>query len=210
MIKTLVIEKETLERLDIPTRIDRSIPRKIIPDKEAVELGDNFEIWTLLYRDVRTFIKNNGSDFSREPNLEEEDIVRNSRQVHHQIMLDKKRIAYGRSEATRGSSGEILSLKLEGLFVSQTAIKINTILKWAKDKLQDNDLTLRLLLAPEFQLTAFWVVGRGAYGNKIIPIKYAPELKKHFKPREPISSKDFLIALADVKPITGIRWILDE
>lgn len=209
MISTVEIERELLESLRMPERIRKSRTHKVIPETRPVEYRQNFEIWTLTASAVNSYMLRFGSDFSNPPPLDDL-MAQDTNQIHHQIRLGNRKLAFGRSKKTaRGPEGR-MTLDLKGLFVSDTALRIDEDFKWVENQsptaMREENLSIRLLLAPEYQITAFWVVGQGTYANTIVPVKYPPEFRNHFRNSKTISSQDFLVALYDVQPITGIKW----
>jgi len=200
MISYKNLEPPVLETFGIGKRIQSASFRRLqIPDKPS-DITETFEIWTLSAAIIRR-VRTPPANFS---NLER--MAVNTERLHHQIKLGGKKIAYGRSEMIRDADTLAPSLKFKGLFVSHKAKKIDDLFSWAKENLQNIDVEARLLLAPEYQVTTFWILGSTTRPEGIVPVHFPREFNRYFMRTRLVPSETFLDALYTVGPIEGIRW----
>jgi len=209
MITARIIEEKVLETLEIPQHIHRIIGRWVVPERKPVEFTQSFDIWTITSRAIASCRADFGRDVSDWPDLGDPRLATDTQRLHHQVKLDDNRLAYGRSTTFREGT-DTPTLDLEGLFISQTAKRIDETYRWAAETMRDEDLTVRLLLAPEYQIKAFWFVGREPGSDKIVLLNFPLEFKKSFSRTESISTREFLRTLSEVQPIMGIRGLEDQ
>ena len=200
MVKHKEIPEQVLKTLEIDKRIQSASIRRLQIQGKPTDIAESFEVWTLPSIAVRRF-RANPNNFSGLDGL-----AVNTQRVHLQIKLDGKKIAYSRAEMPTNSSTGQSILRGKALFVSQKAIRIDDVFNWAKENLRNIDVEARLLLAPQYQVTTFWIFGRGTSRSGIVPIVFPREFNRYFSPIRLVSSEDFLTALYAVGPIEGIRW----
>ena len=133
--------------------------RDVVAREEPIELGEDFEVWTL------------GLDAAKTFDSPLESLATRTGYWHHLIRRG-------------GRAGEFAASKLEGanqewrvhaLFSSQLAEQIDRAIQWV-DANDTSNATVRLLFVPACALYAFWFLGDG--GERIVVVSMPNESGK--------------------------------
>jgi hypothetical protein len=116
---------------------------------------------------------------------------------HHQIHVNGHPRAYARS-VQLGPLPEQWSVRQ--LFVSQLAQRIDDGISWLDLALADDDSLVRLLVAPTYQLHAFWLLHRS--GDSVVVLDKPDSFELSFNERYPADY--FLMLLAQHPRADGV------
>ena len=156
----------------------------------AADLGETFAVYRLDPGSVSQF-RETGSDLLQ--------LAKPTGRWHHQIVVDGRGEAFARSTAARKDNS---SASLRGLFVSPLAARIDNAIRWINDN-AGGDPLVRLLIAPAYQIHAFWLVYEGRPASKVFIVK-APSRFARLKRDRLLKSSEFLKALSTKGHHTGI------
>jgi hypothetical protein len=154
------------------------------------DLGETFAVYRLDPVGVSKF-QETGSDLLH--------LAKPTGRWHHQIVVDGRGEAFARSTAAKMDQG---NASLRGLFVSPLATRIDNAIRWINENVGGDPL-VRLLVAPAYQIHAFWLVYEGQPESKVFIIK-APSRFSGLKRSRLLKSRQFLKTLSTKGHLTGI------
>jgi hypothetical protein len=155
-----------------------------LPAQPAAELSETFAVWSL----NPTAVLTPDTDFTK--------LVTQTGRWHHQIKVRGKAAAFARSMplGTDANSWDVTQL-----FQSEIPEKIERAIDWVDGNVQ-GDPVVRLLIAPSYYLTAFWL--SEANNNQVYVID-VPSNFTHVHAGTLYSAKEFLQQLAQEQPASG-------
>jgi hypothetical protein len=156
----------------------------------ALTVGEYFEVWILRADAVST---------AAQQKFDLEKLAKRTGRFHHQIRFAGKGELFARSTQPRDDPDK---LTLRELFFSPLAKDIDAAIDWL-DQHVDDDWLARLLVAPSYQLNAFWLLNRKSKDSQILIISL-PETFRYLQKEKLISSRDFLESLGKEQNIAGI------
>lgn len=142
------------------------------------------------------------------------DLVRPTDRRHHQVRVDQKPVAFSRTIVSKNET-------VCQFFISKLAEDIQEAMAWIDDYEKrnpgyaDTDPLVRLLIIPEYNLTAFWIYKltrlkswrsffqKPKRESNVVIISAPIELEK-LKKEEFLNTRQFLQAFAGHSPITGL------
>lgn len=150
----------------------------------APELSETFAVWSLNSTAVLT------------PDVDFTKLVTQTGRWHHQIKVRGKAAAFARSMplGTDANSWDVTQL-----FQSDIPEKIDQAVDWVDGNVK-GDPVVRLLIAPSYYLTAFWLLE--ANNNQVYVID-VPSNFLHVHAGTLYSAKEFLQKLAQEQPASG-------
>ena len=161
----------------IANGVARSLPIGFRQYAGQLQLAETFEVWTLETPLGAT------EDMNRE--------TRATDTYHHQIVVKGRRWAVGFARSRRSSEGHA-TWEVTQIFDSPVARQIDEAIAKV-DQLVTTDALARLVLAPEFQLGAFWFLEAGKDPCYVV-----------YCPGDLFEGADFLRRLKQEKPILGL------
>jgi hypothetical protein len=150
----------------------------------AAELSETFAVWSL----NPTAVLTPDADFTK--------LVTQTGRWHHQIKVRGKAAAFARSMplGTDANSWDVTQL-----FQSDIPEKIDQAVDWV-DSNVNGDPVVRLLIAPSYYLTAFWL---SEPNNNQVYVIDVPANFAHVQARTLYSAREFLQKLAQEQLASG-------
>jgi hypothetical protein len=177
----------------LQTKVGLSLPRTIdalgLADTSKITLNENVDVWQL------------PANLVAEPTNELKLLAKPTGQWHLQIKSEDIPIAYARSSPMGFAPNDWL---VDGVFQSDLAQKIDQTVDWIDGNLQNENILVRLLVAPAYQLHAFWLIDQDEPSQQKIVIIDAPDEYMFHKPPEIYTPQQFLDTLRSVRHVEGI------
>lgn len=130
-------------------------------------------------------------------------LAKPSGQWHLQVKSDNTAIAYARS-SNLGS--EPTDWSVDGIFQSKLAQKFDQAIGWIDENISDDNILVRLLIIPAYQIHALWLLDESDTNNQQIVVIDAPqEYGFNIPPEfESQNAEKFLYRLRSIKHIQGL------
>jgi hypothetical protein len=129
----------------IARRLNPLVGPRLSPDAEF-ELTESFTVWSLSADRVRDN-DDNDAPLSQ--------LASDAHTWHHQVAVDGRPRLYARS---RPQNAEVARLRVHSAVHSRIAARLNKTMIWIDANVLQVDYLVRLLVAPEYLLHAFWLV----------------------------------------------------
>jgi hypothetical protein len=177
----------------LQTKVGLSLPRTIdtlgFADTSKMTLNENVDVWQL------------PANLVTEPTNDLNFLAKPTGEWHLQVRSDDIPIAYARSSPIGFAPTDWL---VDGVFQSDLAQKIDEVMTWIDANLQNENILVRLLVAPAYQLHAFWLIDQDEPSQQTIVIIDAPDEYLFRKSPETYSPQQFLDTLRSVRHVEGI------
>ncbi len=181
MAHAIDLDAKVLEQ--IAAQVGESLPPGLVRDAGALSLGETFDVWSLA--DVGG------------PRYDIAAVAVSEHVYHHQLLQNNEAVGFARSQLLADQSArEVIQV-----FQSRLAQRIEEAIVDV-DRLVTTDDLARLLFAPRYQVSAFWLVGTDGH-HRCYVIQCPPTLR-YVKRGELVESADFLRQLELERPIVGI------
>jgi hypothetical protein len=181
MAHAIDLDPRVLEQ--IAAQVGESLPSGLVRDGGALSLGETFDVWSL--SDV------GGPKYDIAAAAVSENVY------HHQLLQNNEAVGFARSQLLADQNArEVIQV-----FHSRLAQRIEEAIVDV-DRLDTSDALARLLFAPQYQVSAFWLVGPAGQ-NRCYVIQCPPTLR-YVKRGELIEAADFLRQLELERPVIGI------
>jgi hypothetical protein len=162
-----------------------SLPIGFVRYNGHLQLGESLEVWALSTPLSATEEMSRAAVFTET--------------YHHQIFLKGRTLAVGFARSRRNADHDA-TWEVTQVFESPLAQHIDEAITRV-DRLVSANVLARLILAPEFQLTAFWFLEPGKDPCYIV---HCPEKLILLKTGDLLEGADFLRLLKRQKPIVGL------
>jgi hypothetical protein len=156
----------------------------------ALTIGEYFEVWILRADAIKRAARQK---------FDLEKLAKRTGLFHHQIRFVGQGQLFARSIHPPDEPDK---LRLRELFFSPLAKDIDVAIDWLDLNVDDSWLA-RLLIAPSYQLTAFWLLKQVTKESRILIISL-PETFKSLQKEKLIDSREFLESLAKEQNIIGV------
>jgi hypothetical protein len=156
----------------------------------ALTIAEYFEVWILRADVVKRAARQK---------FDLEKLAKRTGLFHHQIHFTGQRQLFARSTHP---PDEPEKLRLRELFFSTLAGDIDLAIDWL-DRNVDDSWLARILIAPSYQLTAFWLLKQSTKESRVLIISL-PEIFKSLQKEKLIDSREFLEALSKEQNISGV------
>lgn len=177
----------------LQTKVGLSLPRTIealgVAGAAKVTLNENVDIWQL------------PANLVTEPTNDLNLLAKPTGEWHLQVRAEDIPVAYARSSPIGFAPTDWL---VDGVFQSDLAQKIDEVVTWIDANFQNDNILVRLLVAPAYQLHAFWLIDQDEPSKQTIVIVDAPEEYLFQKPPATYSPQQFLDNLRSVRHVEGI------
>jgi len=173
------IARRVSEKLSPPTMFEAA-------EFSTGELAEAFEMWFL------------GRIAIVRPDMPLSKLARHTGLWYHQLRIGGQARKYVISQP-RGPSA--LDWEVHAVMSSDLPEAMDDAIQWIDAQHLDGELTARLLFAPAYHLTAFWLEHRRS--SSVVVIE-EPEWFQHLKKRTIYSERDFLTALGREKTVHAI------
>jgi hypothetical protein len=165
------------------------------PSASRPEIGETFEVWKLIPDAIDEITRGN---------LDITKLTRPTGIWHHQLRDETRAFGFARSKPL-GAGPDDWSVR--DIFMSEVAAKIDTAINWVDRNIPDNQVEVRLLSLPAYQVEAFWFVSKDPnYAdewNDQLLIIHSRDAIDGLGPK--IDSKSFLASLPRMPRGMGIR-----
>jgi hypothetical protein len=173
----------------IGERIPLVLWPRVLPPGASVEITESFRVFGLTPDQVR---RRDAGDDLRE-------LAGETDRVHHQVAIEEKPELFARSAFDAAGAQRWTVVEVTR---SPVAEKIDAAISWIDANLP-GDVLVRLLIAPAYHLHAFWLLDDHDE-SFVVVVDVARPLQGLGGP-PPYPAAQFLAALREVKPVTGIR-----
>lgn len=177
----------------LQTKVGLSLPRTIdalgVAGASRLTLNENVDVWQLSANLV--------PESTNDLNL----VAKPTGEWHLQVKAEDIPIAYARSSPIGFDPTDWL---VDGVFQSDLAQKIDEAVDWIDANVQNDNILVRLLVAPAYQLHAFWLIDQDEPNQQTIVIIDAPDEYLFQKPPTTYSPQQFLDNLRSVRHVEGI------
>lgn len=161
------------------------------PARPEFTLGESFALYVCGLEDVRA---------AEEPDADLIQIAKPTGRFHHQVRYRGEGFAYARS-----AEGVVGEHSLRQLRASPLAKRIDEAIALIDlhERLEGRDSLTRLLVAPAYQVYAFWLIDEAGPSSRVLVVD-APERLAGLPRGRFLSSREFLEALRRARPQTGV------
>ncbi len=193
----------------LQTKVGLSLPRTIdalgLAETSKVTLNENVDVWQL------------PSNLVAEPSNDLNLLAKPTGEWHLQVKSEDIPVAYARcgplgfaptdwsvDAPTDQSVDAPTDWSVDGVFQSDLAQKIDQAMAWIDSNFQNENILVRLLVSPAYQLHAFWLIDQDEPSQQTIVIVDAPDEYLFQKPPQTYSPQQFLDSLRSVRHVEGI------